>query len=113
MAFPSKTRGLRLITVNEAVFRWRFQASEWNSSLAVYGEASGAPLQVTLRGWQDCWIVFPTPTLNSPTQIGPAFTRRAIEFALQNGWQPAGKGAPFPIEWDGATFLLLASRNDD
>ena len=111
MAFPSRTRGLRTITVNEAVFRWRFAPREWNSSPMVYGEVSGAPLHVTLRGWQDHWLVFPTPTPNSPTPIGPAFARLAIEFALRSGWQPERKGAPFSIEWNGATFLLSFKRN--
>ncbi len=40
-------------------------------------------------------------------EIGPAFTRTAIDFALKCGWNPDARGAAFEVEWDGEKFGVL------
>jgi hypothetical protein len=112
MAFPSSSHDLRLIRVNEKVFRWRLALREINSVVVVYGPIVGHQgLQVTLRGWINVWAVFPLATNNKPHAITPSFARRMVEYGLGNGWKPEVRGAPFKIEWNGEEFSLAAPNS--
>ena len=104
MAFPSVGLGLRRITVGEREFRWRFKARECGSVLWVYGTSSRRPLRVIFGGFQDSWAIFYLNSDRPTTEMGPAFTRTAIDFGLRAGWVPDTQGPPFDIEWDNEKF---------
>ncbi len=110
MAFPTRRRGLRSITMNNTLFRWRFSPSrpnEISSTLVVYDSIPAHQmLKLTLHGWIDPWAVFPFATNNQPRIISSAFVRSAIEFTLAKGWQPDQKGAPFVVQWKDESFTI-------
>ncbi len=107
MAFPTRQRGLRSITVKGKAFRWRLKPGVPDSSLTIYGLNSDLPLRVVLLGWKNFWAMFPFYTANAPEIIGPDFIRRAIEFGLENGWNSEERGAAFKIEWEGKEFRIM------
>ena len=106
MAFPSRKRDLRSITVNDQIFRWRLSPKETHSVLVVYGPSTGhQPLSVTLRNWADRWLVFPRAVDNNPHHVTPKFVQSAIIFGLSQGWHPEAHGTATAIEWNGENFI--------
>jgi hypothetical protein len=108
MAFPTRRRGLRSITVNGTVFRWRFTPGEKDSILIVYGHVTGCQaLKVHLGSWLE-WLgmYFPRAESQLPKIILPDFTRQAIESGLAGGWTPDEKGVAFEMEWKDEGFSV-------
>ena len=101
MARPKKKSGFRSIKVNEIEYRWRFLPSTPDSILKVtLAETRGQTLVVNMIGWVDPWLSlsgfhFEDDTMylysdaqNEPETVTSKFARKAILFALENGWKP-------------------------
>jgi len=91
MAYASKTRGFRQITVAGVRYRWRLHMHEHGSIITVQSAkaSSGQPAQAMLPDHPDPWIHFPTPVPN--ITVTPALVRRVVERALALGWRPQAR----------------------
>jgi len=104
MAFPKK-RGLRRITVNDVVYRWRFSGGELEGAISIYGPNSGGKvLVIKSKEWFDLWLSYPFALSKAPEIVTPAIVRRAIEFALENGWDISARGGALTFWFFDAEF---------
>jgi hypothetical protein len=74
---------MRPIVVNGQSFRWRF-----DEQLVVIPAARSSPQLVVAWGWED-WLEPDGGNGPEPRIVTPRFVAAAIQFALQNGWNPA------------------------
>jgi hypothetical protein len=108
MSYAKRTRGLRIITVQDVEFRWRFLPEENNSVLVIYGSTSGCqPLRVTLRGWRDAWLSVPSANTNEPSVIKPKFVSQAVIYGLANGWLPSQAGPSLCVSFKDGEFQVV------
>ena len=106
MAYPKK-RGLRQITVGDVVYRWRFVGGEMQGTLTIYGpNSSDRVLVVKSYEWFDLWMSHPFALRQAPEDVTPAIVRRAIEFGLNNGWEPNARGKELTIWYFNSEFQL-------
>ena len=90
---------LRAITVSQLEFRWRF-----NEKLVVVSETSNScPLYVDW-GWT-CWFE-PEGPGPEPCIVTPKFVATAIQFALENGWEPGSSQPSFYLGFENEQFIL-------
>lgn len=94
----------RIIEVDGCDFRWTvFQNSGWNDLTVQSDDGTGRKLIA-----QFAWEVRDGSSLpNHP--ITPAVVAEAIQFALQNGWNPKTNGAPFGCRYENGTFTVKVS----
>ncbi|QIF02482.1 hypothetical protein [Roseimicrobium sp. ORNL1] len=98
MSYAKKTNSFRRITVDGAVYRWRFRFAEHDSTMTLQGtESSGQQAIVTMRGVRDPWLNFPAPDVKLVT-ITARIARRMIQQALARGWKPTERIAPFTFD---------------
>lgn len=107
-----RPRGFRSITVGAQVLFWQFRPAA--SELVVV--AGGGRLVVRLPSWRDPWLTISdvhvrdgvltleSSARNDPPIVGPGFARRAIDFALANGWSPLERGADLEIVFIAGAF---------
>jgi hypothetical protein len=74
---------MRPIVVDGQSFRWRF-----NEQLVVVPANRSSPQLVVRWGWED-WLEPRGGNGSEPYIVTPSFVTAAIQFALQNGWNPA------------------------
>ena len=104
MAFPKK-QGLRRITVDDVVYRWRFSGGELQGDLTIYGpNSSDRVLVVKSYQWFDLWLSYPFSLAQAPEIVTPIVVRRAIEFALDNGWNPTSRGGKLTFWYSNSEF---------
>lgn len=96
MALPRTLKGFRKISHQGQVYRWILLPGARQSILKVIPETAGQILQVTLKDWKDPWLQKPGSVLrNEPIQITPSLVVLVMQQALQAGWQPQQRLAPF------------------
>lgn len=107
MAYPKK-RGLRQITVDDVIYRWRFAGSEMKGTLTIYGpNSSDRVLVVNSYEWFDLWMSYPFALRQAPEDVTPAIVRRAIEFGLNNGWVPSARGETLTFWYFNSEFQSI------
>jgi len=99
MSYPTKTKGLRSITVDGARYRWRFHSGRDDSKVTLQSSDSGGQQAiVTLRGFRDPWLAF-SDGYAKFVPIPPKLVRRMIHQAIAAGWKPARRAAPVRFDF--------------
>ncbi len=95
MAYATKTRGFRLITVAGVRCRWRASVGEWDTLVTLQSACTkGAQqAQALVPDYTSSWLAFPE-LVSQFLVVTPALARRIIEQALALGWQPELRAAP-------------------
>ena len=102
MAYPSKSKGYRRISVDGAAFRWRFDTDTHESIVTLQGgEHSGQQASVVLTDVPNWWLSFPHNE-SRPVIVRPRHVEHLIRLALHRGWVPTAQQQPLrlPISWD-------------
>lgn len=109
-----RPRGFRTITVGAQAMFWQVRTE----SSEVVVVAGGRRLVVRLHGWRDPWLsisdvhvrdgvmTFESSARNEPAIVGPGFVRRAIDFALANGWSPVERGPDLKVVFIADSFEM-------
>lgn len=100
MSLPQKKRGFRKIVVDGREFSWRFKRK-----IQICPASNKDNKLVVDFGWYDGWLYLNdranTPPDYEPKVVTPEFVRKAIEFALAQGWDVEAKpGITNLIYWD-------------
>lgn len=107
MSYPKRAPNLRIITVQDMKFRWRFASKVCDNILSIYGANSYRhPLMVTMLGHHDSWFVFSLDRTKQGTTMGPKFVSQAIAYGLENGWNPDASGPPMQVDYEDGKFSL-------
>lgn len=109
-----RPRGFRTITVGAQVLFWQFRTTEPSELVVVAG---GSRLVVRLTDWRDPWLTISEVHVsdgvmtfgsapNEPEIVGPGFVRRAVDFALANGWHPVERGPDVKVVFSADSFEM-------
>ena len=99
MAYATKTRGFRRITVAGVPCRWGVRMGEDDTVITLQSARVKSCQQVfvTLPGYSNSWLALPWERAARSIKfvvITPALVRRVIERACSLGWQPEMPAAP-------------------
>lgn len=106
MSYPKKAKGWRILTLNNRQFRWKLVVEAENSLLKLQGvRSSGQQAIATLVNWHDPWLSL-EKSPNEPVLVTSKLASRAIQFALENNWEPDEPGPPLHFEFKESSFAL-------
>lgn len=90
-AMPAPQKGYKAINHNDVLYRWILQNKRGVNEMVVIASApvNGQKLAVEL-----------------PRVVNPQLVPKAIDFALEHGWQPNESGAPFQCAWRRGHFVI-------
>ena len=89
-------RYMRKITVRDDVFHWVLRGNtldDGEKHITVFRVRAGTPLRIDPFVWE--------------FEVRPKYIAEAIEFALENGWDPEAKGEPFYVSYREDRFFKL------
>ena len=111
MAKPKKKRGFRPITVDDQLYRWRFDG------LLVVGAAERETQRLEVDiGWHDGWLHVndeqKAPDFE-PKVVTPSFVETAIRAGWSHGWNPGLAGPALRLSYRNETFGVDADSLAD